>query len=266
VNSSELLIAVGIGNTTLKAGLFQAHRHAAIWPEPEKALHLRTREGSLDELAAWCGDAPVAWRVASVQREAQERLREWVRSVRPQDDYRALTQPDLPLAVRLPSPERVGIDRLAAAVGANALRDPARPAIVVDTGTAITVNLVGADGAFLGGAILPGITMSARALFDNADLLPWVNADPGSEPPAALGKSTDEAIKGGLYWGAVGSIREVGARLAADLSTSPEWFLTGGDAAFLAPQLGPEVRYVPHLVLGGIVIAALRATQPRAAR
>lgn len=195
------------------------------------------------------------WRVASVQREGERRLAEWVARHRPDDDYCTLTYRDLPLEVRVASPERVGVDRLAAALGANALRDAERPAVVIDTGSAITVNLVGADGAFIGGAILPGILMSARALADNADLLPWVHAEPGAAPPPALGTSTETAIQGGLYWGAVGAIRELGQRLAADQPRPPQWFLTGGDAAYLSSQLGPEVRYVQHLVLGGIALA-----------
>lgn len=257
LSPSTPLVAVGIGNTTLKVGLFHNSGHG--WPEPVAATQMTTNEAPLDDLAAWLPAEPVAWRVASVQRQAERKLAEWVGRFRPRDEYRSLTYRDLPVVVRVESPEQVGIDRLAAAVAANFLREPDRPAIVIDTGTAITVNLVAADGAFVGGAILPGITMSARSLADNADLLPWVNAAPGVAPPPALGTSTEAAIKSGLYWGAVGAIRELGHRLTADLRPTAQWFLTGGDAAFLAPQLGAETRYVPHLVLGGIAIAARAA-------
>ena len=83
---------------------------------------------------------------------------------------------DLPLEVRLERPDMVGIDRLVDAVAVNRLRDAGRPAVIVDVGTAITVDLVSADGAFLGGAILPGIQMSARAMHEFTDLLPLVDA------------------------------------------------------------------------------------------
>ena len=66
-----------------------------------------------------------------------------------------LTSGDLPLVVKLPRPDMVGVDRLLDALAANRLRTPGRPAVVVDVGSAITVDLVDADGAFLGGAILP---------------------------------------------------------------------------------------------------------------
>ena len=88
---------------------------------------------------------------------------------------RVLTAADLPIAVGLEHPERVGLDRLAAAAAVNRLRSPDRGAIIVDTGSAVTVDLVSADGIFCGGAILPGIDMSARALHEFTDLLPLVS-------------------------------------------------------------------------------------------
>ena len=63
--------------------------------------------------------------------------------------------------------------------------------MIVDVGTAITVDLVSADGAFLGGAILPGIQMSARALHEFTDLLPLVDVSDLTAPPPALGTATD---------------------------------------------------------------------------
>ena len=116
---------------------------------------------------------------------------------------------DLPLEVRLERPDMVGIDRLVDAVAVNRLREPGRPAVIVDVGTAITVDLVSADGAFLGGAILPGIQMSARALHEFTDLLPLVDVSELTAPPPALGTATESAMESGLFWGAVGAIRQL---------------------------------------------------------
>ena len=69
----------------------------------------------------------------------------------------------MPLVIRLPRPDMVGVDRLLDALATNRLRPPGRPAIVIDVGTAITVDLLSAEGFFMGGSILPGIAMSARA-------------------------------------------------------------------------------------------------------
>jgi type III pantothenate kinase len=168
---------------------------------------------------------------------------------------RLIAADDLPITVGLEHPERVGIDRLAAAVAVNRLRPSDRPAIVVDTGTAITVDFVSVDGVFRGGAIMPGIDMSARALHEFTDLLPLVPLNELSATPPALGISTVTAIRSGLYWGALGAIRVLIEQLSAGQSPPPALFLTGGAAAHFVAELGPEACYEPHLVLSGVALA-----------
>ena len=166
-----------------------------------------------------------------------------------------LTYKDIPLPIRVEEPARVGIDRLLAAVAANQLRAPDRAAIVVDLGTAITVDLVEADGAFAGGAILPGVGMAGRALAEQTDALPHVVLEHSETPPSPLGKSTNAAIEAGLYWGAVGAVGELVAQLSANLPTQPDIFITGGAARSVSASIDqPRVQYVPHLVLAGIAL------------
>ena len=169
-----------------------------------------------------------------------------------------MTHRDLPITAAVEYPDRVGIDRLAGAVAANRLREPKRPAIVIGVGTAITVDLISADGIFRGGAILPGIAMSARALDEFTDLLPRSPLDELTSAPPALGTTTLSAIHSGLYWGAIGAMREMIARLSEEgvaPSVKPELFLTGGAAASVALQLDPTARYVEYLALAGIALA-----------
>jgi len=151
----------------------------------------------------------------------------------------------------------VGIDRLLDAVAVNRVRQSDRPAVVVDVGSAITVDLVSASGAFLGGAIAPGITMSARALHTFTDLLPLVETADLATPPLALGRSTLAAMRSGLFWGAVGTIRELSARLCAGLDRPAEIYLTGGAGPAVAELLGPEVQHIPYLTLAGIAVSVL---------
>jgi type III pantothenate kinase len=192
------------------------------------------------------------WLVASVQREAEGRLREWVSGQRPGDAYRRLSDRDMPLVIDVESPERVGLDRLAAAVAANRLRQSDRAAVVVDAGTAITVNLVTADGVFRGGVILPGFKLTAQALAEGTDLLPLVTDYGLAEPPPVIGRSTEGAIRSGLFWGNVGAVRELVARVARDLDRPPQVFVTGGDAQRLSGFITPDAQFVPDLVLIGI--------------
>jgi type III pantothenate kinase len=270
------LIAVDIGNSLTKLAWFDAQSpdqwsrsvgqdlscHTAAGqvlpytlPQPAKIIEFPTGQAPGDNLAAELPAGLCRWRVASVQREGQRVLADWVQAHRTQDDYHALALADLPITVRVDHPDRVGLDRLAAAVAANALREAGRPAIVVQAGTAMTVNLIDVDGAFAGGAILPGFRMQAEALFGGADLLPLAILEPQGEPPGALGKNTENAIRSGLFWGAVGAVRELVARIAEPLAHQPQVFVTGGDITRLAPLVGGDTRFVPNMVLAGIALA-----------
>src|SRR5690606_16362039 len=106
------------------------------------------------------------------------------------------------------------------------------------------------------GAIMPGIGMAARALHEFTDLLPLLEMDSLDEAPDALGRSTIAAMQSGLYWGALGGIRELIGRLVLDQPGTAEVFLSGGFAPSVAQLLPFEVQYVPHLVLSGIATTA----------
>jgi type III pantothenate kinase len=260
MNRSPLfpLIAVDIGNARIKLGLFRSVAGLAL-PEPQRTLHLAGGEPEFEKLPALLDDAQterLSWWIGSVNRPAATRLVDWLRTRRPEDRVALLAAGDLPLSVELPRPDMVGVDRLLDAVAANRLREPGRPAVVIDVGSAITVDLVSAEGAFLGGAILPGIAMSARAMHEFTDLLPLVEMSDLSAPPPALGTATVPALQSGLFWGAVGAIRELIGRLTDNSKPRPQVFLTGGAGPSVADLLGESARYVPHLTLAGIALTA----------
>jgi len=268
----RVLIAVDIGNTRLKFGWFQPDQPPlpGELPQPVATLVLGPDQIGASLLSRWLDEQRITaahWQICSVQRELAGSLMAWLGESRPADTLQQLTHQDLPLRVALDAPERVGLDRLAAAVAANWIRDPSRPAIVVDLGTAITVDLVTAEGAFAGGSILPGVVLGAKALYEFTDALPLVEFDAQDSPPAALGRSTIEAMRSGLYWGAVGAIRELVARLVSNNGTrepladspgasSADVILSGGAAKLVAGALGPPARVAPHLVLAGLALAA----------
>jgi type III pantothenate kinase len=192
-----------------------------------------------------------------VNRPAGEEFLAWLEEHRAGEAHRVLAYRDLDLRIDLPAPERVGIDRLLAALAVNRLRETDRPAVIADLGTAIKVDAVSAGGAFLGGAILPGIRMSARALQQQTDLLPDIELVRLEQAPEAVGKSTNAAIHSGLFWGAVGAIRELVARYTEQFGTEPLVVLAGGAAPAVARLLRQDAIYEPHLVLSGIAISAL---------
>ena len=256
------LIAVDVGNSQIKLGLFAGPSPAAL-PEPTYTLRLDGGAASCHRISPWLDEAgtpAAAWWIGSVNRPAATRLIDWLRDHRPDDAIVLVGARDVPLAVRLPRPDMVGIDRLLDALAANRLREPGRAAVVVDVGSAVTVDLVSPDGAFCGGAILPGITMSARALHEFTDLLPLLDMNDLSVPPEPLGTATVPAMKAGLFWGTVGAIRELSARMGEGLARPPQFFLTGGAGPAVAALLGADATHVPHLTLAGIALAQHAAT------
>jgi type III pantothenate kinase len=258
------LVAVDVGNSRIKLGDFE-HPLAEPLPHPNRTLAL-SHDWTDRDLAEFLPRDPAdyAWSIASVHRPAAARLAQWLEA-RNVSRVQLLTHKDLPISITLTRPDRVGLDRLANAVAANRLRAENQPALVIDFGSAITVDLVSESGAFAGGAILAGIAMSARALHEFTDLLPLVEV---TEPPAVLGTSTRAAMSSGLYWGAVGAVRELVARMAGPIR--PQVLLTGGGAPEFATILGKDSdeppQFVPHLTLAGIALAALGTLPTKGSR
>jgi type III pantothenate kinase len=168
-----------------------------------------------------------------------------------------------PIAVDVEQPERVGLDRLLNAIAAQRLRQANQPVVIVDSGTAVTVDYVDRKGAFAGGAILPGIGMGARALHRYTAMLPLLGA-PGiaAAPPEVRGRNTVAAMTSGLYWGHVGAVRELAARMVeADPGDPPRLMLvTGGAGAVVSPHLERSQEW-PFLPLQGLILAYLAAME-----
>lgn len=248
----DTLIAVDVGNSRAKWGLFVGGKLADT-----ASLPLDDRSAYDQQLRVWgthasrpTPHASPTWSVATVNPDGARPLVDWLRAggFEPLDLDNPLL---LPLRVQLDRPEAVGIDRLLDAVAVNVRRQTGRPAIIVDAGSAITVDAVSADGAFLGGAIAVGLGLSARALHEFTYWLPLVNVTAAAAP---LGRSTPDAMHSGLFWGTVGAVRELVRQLAGSLGGSPELFLTGGDAALIAPHVDPAAHLAPDLTLHGIYL------------
>ncbi len=259
------LIAVDIGNTRIKLGRFTRSAMQGELPTPEAELALPADTTDFSELEPWLSaghSSGATWCLASVNRPAHTALVDWLQSSGRAGQLVLLSAGDLPLEVALPRPDMVGIDRLLAAVAANRLRRPRAAGVVVGLGSAITVNFLSDAGVFLGGAILPGIAMSARAMHDYTDLLPMLAMQELDEPPPVVGQATREAMQSGLFWGAVGGVRELTTRFAAG-SAEVDIFLTGGAAASVARLIAPAARFVPYLTLAGIALAAEHSRDAR---
>jgi type III pantothenate kinase len=189
--------------------------------------------------------------VASVHPPRLARFLDWARADERQVVVLARAG-DLPLPLHSPSLAPTGIDRLLAAVAVDRLRDPQRPAVIVHAGTALVVDLLDADGIFLGGAIGPGPRLMALSLHQQTALLPCLDQIP--DHPNAPGTNTTAAIELGIHSALIGGVNHLIGRYTSTLGQTPDVFLTGGAARLLAS--GVAGRIVPHLVLEGIRLTA----------
>jgi type III pantothenate kinase len=241
-------IVVDVGNSRLKWGRCEGPRVAAAVSLP------------LDDRSAWSAQAHewhlsdrTHWTIAGVNPPAVERFVEWLReratAVRILEPGR-----DLSIQIAVEQPDRVGIDRLLNAVAANARNCDHRPAILIDAGSAVTVDLVDAAGIFRGGAIFPGLRLMAQALHGYTAKLPLIDV---AQPPAAMpGTSTAKAMHAGVFGAVVGGIRQLTRQLSESCSASPVRYLTGGDALLLASALDEDIELWPYMTLEGVRLAA----------
>jgi len=228
------VVAVDIGNSDTVVGWFRGHGLEHLWrlssgrmtaDEAAIALDLLMRGRGADGLqgagAVLCSVVPsltLAWAGALERRTG-----------RPPVEVSARTAAGL--VIRYHDKSAVGADRIANAVAARAIYGT--PAIVVDLGTATTFDCVSKAGAYLGGAIAPGIGTSAEELFRKAARLPRVEL---TRPARALGRTTEESLRAGVLWGAAGQVDALVRRLALEMQGTPHVIATGGWAKALAPE------------------------------
>jgi type III pantothenate kinase len=138
-------------------------------------------------------------------------------------------QSDLGLKVLVDHPREVGADRVVNAVAA--FEKYGGPVVVVDFGTAINFDVVSANGEFLGGLICPGLGIGISGLFEKAARLPLVDV---VEPTHLIGTNTVDCIQSGLYYGTIGTIDGIMARLMEELGPDTRCVATGGQAHLIA--------------------------------
>jgi type III pantothenate kinase len=133
----------------------------------------------------------------------------------------------LGVKVNIAKPSEVGADRLVNAVGAHGSY-PGKPLIVIDSGTATTFDVVGADGSFEGGIIAPGINLSMKALHEAAAKLPRVAIQ---KPDHVIGRDTVAAMQSGVFWGYIDLIDGLVERVKAEYGHPMTVIATGGVAS-----------------------------------
>ncbi len=253
-----MLLAVDVGNTNTKVGVFEGPRLRASW-----ALATR-RQQTADELGVLL-EALLRGRGLRRADVTGLALSNVVPPLQPTLDEVAARYfagppltvvpgriPPLPLAVD--DPGQVGADRVVAALAA--LERWGAPVIVVDLGTASRLDCVNAGGAFVGGTIAPGLAVAAEALWSRAARLPRVDL---RRPERAIGRDAAAGMRAGIVLGYAGLVDGLVARARAELGGRAPVVATGG----LAPLLAGVARAIDHvdadLKLHGLRLAWERA-------
>lgn len=247
-----MLLAVDIGNTETTIGVFDGEELFKTW-------RLATmRERTSDELALVINSLLRLDRVSpeedidgvavsSVVPSATQAMREMV--PRYFDVDPVIIEPGVKtgMPIRIDNPKEVGADRICNAVAAFGAHGG--PAVCIDLGTATTLDAVSAEGEYLGGAIAPGLAISANALVSRTAQLRRVEF---ATPVRLIGKSTAEAIQSGVVTGYACLIEGMLERFRKELGGTATAVLTGGLAEVMAPNLSGIDAVEPWLVLDGL--------------
>lgn len=253
------LIAIDIGNTKIKVAFFLDDEEKLLKTITDKDANMKSQ---LSDVLTECWD-----RVPLVE-SAAEPVKNCIVaacSVNPaltevvgevvQDELGAkmlLIGRDIPLPIETATDDalKVGTDRLIGAAAAYAVVEDA--VIVADFGTAVTIDLVDENGVFLGGSISPGFDLSLAVLNAGAAQLPKVTMQ---KPKQVYGANTEEAMRAGVYWSAVGLLETICRKYAEQLGKWPQVVLTGGAAALIKDDCEFVDSWVSNLTVRGIMIA-----------
>ncbi len=243
-----MILAIDVGNSRVHLARFEGTRRvdrvdipATSGPPVETWLPAA-------ETARLVSGVRSVW-IASVNPPVSDALEDWLRRQSGLEPVRlggSRGRP-VPLVNRTADPAGVGIDRLLNAYGA--WRRTGRGCVVIACGSAVTVDVVTAAGEFLGGAILPGLRTALDALHARCAQLPALALE---TPPAAVGRTTREAMLSGIVYGAAGAIRHLAERMQRESVAPLAVVITGGDAPFLAPFLAGWGDPAPDLTLEAI--------------
>jgi type III pantothenate kinase len=246
-----MLLVVDVGNTQTHIGMFRDTELVEHW------RFATVRQSTADELGAALrsllelrgltfGDVD-----ASIVSSTVPQLRpEWTETAsRYLDQDMAVVGPGLRtgMPIRYDNPREIGPDRLVNAVAGFA--QLGGPCVIVDFGTAVTHDVVSADGEYLGGVIFPGVEISLEALSDRAAALPKIDL---VEPRSLVGKSTVDAIRSGMIFGYAAMVDGILGRLREQLGAETQAIATGGLAHVVVPFCDSLDRVDDLLTLTGL--------------
>lgn len=246
-----MLLTIDVGNTQIALGMFDEDELIGHWrvsTEPEATFDeirwqftgiLGADGFSQSDIVGVCVSSVVPAMTATIRRVAPHVVSGSVIVVEP--GVRT------GLAIEIDNPREVGADRIVNAVAARTRYDS--PVVVVDFGTSTNFDVVGPTGAYIGGAIAPGLAISTDALVAGTAALRRVEFSP---PRSVIGKGTVEAIQSGALFGHAGLVDGIMERIAAEFTVPVTRVATGGLAPTIVPHCSSVDIVDPYLTLEGL--------------
>jgi len=246
-----MFLAIDIGNTNITFGLLENRITIAT-------ARIATRQERTDDETRWflnnflnehnASNDIQAVGIASVVFQITPTIEHAIHDLLPEAKCDVVGKTIIPkITIAYEPPSTVGIDRLCNVIAG--MKRWGAPLIVVDFGTATTIDAVDANGVYLGGAIAPGIETSLHALASRTSQLYSVSME---LPVSPIGKNTADAMRSGLLWGALYAAEGLAQKFAVEICGNPKVIATGGFASLLVSKSRIISENAPNLVLEGI--------------
>lgn len=251
-----MLLAVDVGNTNAKFALFDGDHMVTRW-------RIATDDRrTADEYAVWLDQlmrierqdraAVKAVIISTVVPRALHNLRLLSQKYFSVEPLIAGRDPvNWGIALKVDEPQAVGSDRAVNAISAQAL-EPGKDKLVISFGTATTLDHIGADGAYMGGIIAPGVNLSLEALVSAAAKLPRIAIEV-PETRSVIGRTTESQMLIGVYWGYVAMIEGLISRMKMEIGKPVTVIATGGLAVLFDQQTELFDHIEPDLTLNGLM-------------
>ena len=248
-----MLLAIDIGNTNLTLGLYQGNTLGERWRLATVHERMPDEYGlQFLGLLQHAGVKPKELSgisLASVVPPVTAKIRQACRKYLEADVFEVTSSTHTGVEVLYENPHEVGADRIVDAAATYHLYGG--PACIVDFGTATTFDAIDQNGAYLGGAIAPGIGIAAEALFQKTAKLPRVEL---TRPPSAIGRNTTHSMQSGLLFGYVSLVDGMVARFRSELGAEMKVVGTGGLVEIIAKETDAIDIIAPWLTLEGLRI------------
>jgi type III pantothenate kinase len=248
-----MLLAFDVGNTTIAIGLFRGRKLVKSWKIETDTDKTADEYGALllnlMQVAGVSAGKLTGAIISSVVPPLTPVVEEVCRAYF--GTTASVVGPGLKtgMPILYENPLEVGADRITASVAA--FEKYGGPVIVLDFGTATTFDAVSAKGEYLGGAIAPGVRISAEALYLKTAKLPRIEV---RKPKRAIGRTTVASMQSGLYFGYIGMVARLVEEIRKELGANARVVATGGFGGQIAAELPAIEAYEPDLVLEGLRI------------